>query len=691
MSSSPVLSEAALTPAPATLPTARTNASGATRAVAGLKKELLILAGLALALALQLAGAARQWSITSDEINHLHAGYRYLTCGDFGWNPEHPPLLKMVAALPLLAMPVNDPNPKSCGMANAKMIDFHAGHDFIFANPESMLLAGRAAASVFVFGLLILVWFAGRQMFGLATAIIASMLLVFEPNILAHGALVTTDVAAAFGFLSAVIALYRYFETRLGFYLILTGLATGIALAVKHSSVLLAPAFLALAVLDPFVVGSAGKDRLRVILKNAAALVGVALIAVGVLWMTYGLRYAGRPNGAQTWANERIPESKSLLATQIIPALEKRHLLPEAYLRGFQDILVDPEVIPRPVFLLGRLYRGGRWYYFPLAALIKFSAMILIFGLAGCFALRFWRERRRQLLFLVIPPAIFFTASCNSEMNMGIRHILPVLPFLILFGAAGVWALLARRREGLIVCAIALALHCGSSLHAFPNYIAYSNEFWGGPANTYRYLADSNVDWGQSMKEAKAYLDRTRPKACWVIHAYNDMDSDYGIPCGETSEYKMDEPPQHFSGTLIVTASALSGVLNYTGGTRTAAMLRNLKPVAKLGGSALFVYEGDFDLSNCLASFHALQSTNLFPYDPGRAMREAELAIGLDGRNHIAHFVLCLGAEQLGDKARAEQECNLTLKLLREDSNVLADRPGIESYMKSEGMRISAP
>jgi hypothetical protein len=652
-------------------------------------KEVLILAALVIALALQLAGAVRQWSITSDEINHLHAGYRYLTCGDFGWNPEHPPLLKMIAALPLIAMPINDPTPKACGMVNAKMIDFHVGHDFIFANPERMLMAGRAAASIFVFGLLFLIWFTARRMFGLTTAIVASTVFVFEPNMLAHGALVTTDVAASFGFLAAVIGLYHYFQSRLGFYLILTGLATGLALAVKHSGILLAPAFVAIAVLEPIVVSLGQKNRVRRICANLAAVIAVALIAVGVLWMSYGLRYAGRPNGARTWANERVPESKSLIATRIIPALESRHLLPEAYLKGFQDILVDPEVIPRPVFLLGWLYRGGRWYYFPAAALIKFSAIVLIFGLASCFAWGFWKEHRREFLFLVLPAALFFAASCTSDMNMGIRHVLPVLPFLILFGAAGTWSLLSRYRSGLIICAVLLLLHCVSSLHAFPNYVAYSNEFWGGPANTYKYLADSNVDWGQSMKELKAYLDRTQPKSCWVIHAYNDMNSDYGIPCGETSEFKMQEPPQHFTGTLIVTASALSGVLSYTGGARTAAMLRNLKPAAKLGGSALFVYEGDFDLSNCLASFHALQSTNLFPFDKIQAMREAEQAVGFDARNHIAHFVMCLGSEELGDHARAERECNTTLRLLREDSNVLADRPGIESYMKEQGMRIT--
>jgi Dolichyl-phosphate-mannose-protein mannosyltransferase len=604
-------------------------------------RQMLILCGLALVLGVQLVAAVRQWSITSDEINHLHAGYRYLTCGDFGWNPEHPPLLKLVAALPLLAMQVNDPAPGACGMANSKTIDFHVGHDFTFANPERMLMAGRAAASLFVFGLLALVWFGARRMFGVEAAIIASSLFVLEPNILAHGALVTTDTAASFGFLAAVLALYLYFESRFAFYLILTGVATGIALAVKHSSVLLAPALLALAALDPLFVSPSQKTHAQRMLKNMAAVAMVGLIAVGVLWMTYGIRYAARPNGAETWTNESVADSNSMLATRVIPALERAHLLPEAYLKGFQDILVDPEVMPRPAFLLGRVYRGGRWFYFPVAAMIKFSAVVLIFALAACFSWRFWKKHRRELLFLIVPPAIFLAASCASSINMGIRHILPVLPFLILFGASGTWVLLSRYKNALVVCAVAVILHAASSLLAFPNYIAYSNEFWGGPSNTYRYLADSNVDWGQSMKEAKAYLDRAQPKSCWMIHAYNDMDSDYGIPCGETSEFKVDEPPQRFSGTVIVTASALGGILNYTGGARTAAMFRNLQPKAKLGGSALFVYEGDFDLSSFVASYHAQQSAGMLAYDARSAMREAQEAVSFDARNHIGHFVMC--------------------------------------------------
>lgn len=653
-------------------------------------RDWFALAGLVVILAVQLWGAVRQWSITSDEINHLHAGYRYVTCGDFGWNPEHPPLLKMIAALPLLVMHVNDPITNACGMPDNKGIDFHVGHDFVFDNPASILMAGRAAASVFVFGLLALVWFAARKMFGLATAVIASVLLVFEPNILAHGALVTTDVPAAFGFLAAVISLYRYFETRVSFYVILTGLATGIALAVKHSCVLLVPVLLLLCVIDPLLVPSPNKSRGRQILRNVAAVFCAGLIAIGLLWITYGLRYGARPNGAPAWVNDKLPESHSLVATRVIPALQKRHLLPEAYLNGLQDILVDPEVIPRPAFLLGHVYRGGRWFYFPVAALIKFSLVTLVFGIVSCLALSFWNARRRELSFLGVPAAVFLFASCTSSLNMGIRHVLPVLPFLVLFGAAGTYAFAVRYRRGMVVCGVLIALHCGSSLHALPNYLSYSNELWGGPRNTYRYLADSNVDWGQSMKEAKSYLEQHPASSCWMIHSYNDTNQDFGIPCGETSEYKQEEPPPRLTGTLIVTSNALDGILNYTGGSRTAAMFRTLRPKAQLGGSALFVYEGEFDLSGPLATYHAAQSTKILAYDTKLAMQEAEQAVTFDPRNHIAHFVLCLGAESLGHGTRAESECNTTLQLVREDPNVLADGAGIEKYMKSHGMRVTA-
>ncbi len=167
-----------------------------------------ILGALAVVMLAQLWTSVVQLSITSDEVDHLHAAYRYWQCNDFGWNPEHPPLMKLVAGLPLQAMRINDPFRHACGAQNSKEVDFLAGHQFVFANPESMLTRARFAVSLFSILLLLTTWFFARKMFGTPTAIVAGVLLVFEPNILAHGALVTTDIAASSGILLTLYALY---------------------------------------------------------------------------------------------------------------------------------------------------------------------------------------------------------------------------------------------------------------------------------------------------------------------------------------------------------------------------------------------------------------------------------------------------------------------------------------------------
>ncbi len=108
-----------------------------------------MLAALVIAMLAQLWTSVVQLSITSDEGDHLHAAYRYWQCNDFGWNPEHPPLVKIVAGLPLQFMKINDPLPHACGAQNTKVVDFLAGHQFVFANPERMLTAARFAVSSF--------------------------------------------------------------------------------------------------------------------------------------------------------------------------------------------------------------------------------------------------------------------------------------------------------------------------------------------------------------------------------------------------------------------------------------------------------------------------------------------------------------------------------------------------------------
>lgn len=641
-----------------------------------------LLALLVFVMIAQMWTSIRQLSVTSDEVDHLHAGYRYLQCNDFGWNPEHPPLAKMVAALPLMAMQVKDPVPNACGLANDKELDFRIGHSFLVANPESMLMAARMATSSFTILLLVGTWMFAQTLFGMPVALIAGTLITFEPNLLGHGSLVTTDVPAALGFLIAIYALWKYLAAP-GFGRILAlGLAIGIALTLKYSTLILIGILPILILTDVLVSHDDG--RARRFLRSMGALFLALVIAITVLWAIYGFRYAARPNAARPWMNARVIDSRSALATKAIPAIEKMHLLPQAYLIGVQDVLVESEQ-GRPAYLLGRNYLGGRWYYFPAAASIKFTVPLLLIIIFSLAMFHFWRKHIREFLFLLLPVILFFWVSAGSGMNIGVRHVFPIIPLLAIFGAAGVWNAPWNRRSVIAAVIVVLFGHVATSLHAYPNYISYGNELWGGPANVYKHLADSNVDWGQAQKMARSYIERTRPSSCFEIRPYNNLNSDYSIPCGDISELGHDIPPVPFTGTLVVSSNVVDGVVKDLG-LASARVFRNLKPKAILGGSALLVYEGTFDLTPIIAAQH-VKRIGTDVHTPPEVLEEALTAIKLDPSNMLAHLRACQAYAYMGQAENAQVECDKLYELKKNDLYTSeADRKAVVRMMIQSGM-----
>lgn len=159
-------------------------------------------------------------------------------------------------------------------------------------------------------------------------------------------------------------------------------------------------------------------------------------------------------------------------------------------------------------YLLGKVYPHGVWPYFPIAFAIKTKlGLLILLGLVPLSLARSRIEHWRELLFLIVPAAIYFGVAMESKMNIGLRHILPVYPFLMILAAWGTWRLIQRQRQWAYVVALLLVWNTVSSLRTFPVHLAYSNELWGGPSQTYRYLSDSNADWGQQLWAAKKDLN----------------------------------------------------------------------------------------------------------------------------------------------------------------------------------------
>jgi hypothetical protein len=603
---------------------------------------------LLVVLALQLALSVRRQSQTWDEGAHLFAGYSYWKHVDFGRNPEHPPLVKLLAALPLLRMDLKQPIGQNRGF---KIEGFLQGRDFLYGNnAESMLFHARMAAAVLTLLLALVVFLAANEMFGLGAGFIALLLIVFEPNILAHGALVTTDIGAALFIFATIYFFYRYVKSPTWARLIAVGLAAGLALAAKHSGVLVFPMLVLLAIgelIPGKLEGEAARWRLA--LRQLGAIVLIGVIAVTVLWSFYGFRYNARPDGLQLdppLADKfhKLPPSEA----RVFQTISRAHILPEAYLYGLSDVRELPQYIKSYVF--GRVYPHGVWFYFPAALAVKSTLAFLLLILLTKFAvisrrLTHWRE----LLFLSIPPLVYLLVAMTSGLNLGIRHILAVYVFLAPLVAGAAWALIERDRRWAYAVAILVLFHAVSSVRAFPNYLTYANEAFGGPANTYKYLSDSNVDWGQQLKSMKHYVDEHRIRECWFAYfAQTAIEPNaYGVPCKPmptvSSQWLGEhiKVPATIDGPVFISAGILSGYTTGDGALNPYDNFRRLQPTALIDNS-VFVFDGHFDVPLASAITHTDSAYQaLAEHNLDEALAEGRMAVSLAPQDVASRA--CLG------------------------------------------------
>jgi Dolichyl-phosphate-mannose-protein mannosyltransferase len=593
-----------------------------------------LVGGLLAVMWLQMGLSIRRISQTWDEGAHIFAGYSYWQSGDFGVNPEHPPLLKMLATLPILNLPLRAPDLR--GQHPFFKIEEFVGARYFMAwnDPEKILFRTRMMASVLTLLLGLLIFAVGREMYGVAAGLFALAFFAFEPNFLAHGALVTTDVGLTLFMFAAVYAYYRYKKEPSALGLLLVGVTTGLAFASKHSGVLLVPMLLTLALVEIVRVAREKSVLLKPLLQTFGEALAVAAIAVAILWAAYGFHYSARPKGmAMTppLANQ-IDHLHSPYDIVILTALSQHHLLPEAYLYGLTDVRNMADT--GHTYIFGQVYGHRVWYYFPAAFLIKSTLPILVLLMLVPIALTFgWLRLSRESLYLAVPTIVYVTEAIRSGLNLGIRHLLPVFPFLLIAVGATAAAAIARDRRWAYAVSALLLVHVVSSARTFPNYLAYSNEAWGGPSKTYKYLTDSNVDWAQQLKQAHQYLVQHQVKDCWIAYfaeAIVDRDS-YGVGCKglPTATARLDEAPEvpeAIDGTVLISASTLSGYEFLPDEPNPYAGFANVKPVAQIG-DGMFVYQGHFEVPLASALAHARRAEMMLAENRvAEALQEAQIA-----------------------------------------------------------------
>jgi hypothetical protein len=562
------------------------------------KRSTLVLALFAVVFTTLCVASYTRESATYDEPLHL-------ATGDLGWqgdhrmDPEHPPFLRLWAALPLTIMgdiksdlaPIDQISPADwIGIGQ-----FQYAHAFAYLWNDADRMLYRARFMVVLLGVLLggLLFCWAHEWLGFWPAVGALALYTLEPNILAHSSLVTTDMAVTCFTFGTLYFLWR--TTRTLTVGNLAGLAIFFLFAIisKFSALILGPIVFLLLAIHLSRDGSWTKVVSRLARTGIAGgiVVGLALIAWVGIWAVYGFRF--NPSVSPDWIY-RFQDDPSVFArtpalAHLIAWSDRHHLLPNAFSQGL--LFGQAKAQARGAFLAGTISGTGWWYYFPFAFAIKtpVAVLVLLVGALGLVA-RSWRTFLDTAVFIVLPIAIYLGTAMLQKLNIGARHILPLYPFAILLGTVAIAWLLQRNRKVLVGCVAALVIMEAFEFgRAYPHPLAFFNAFVGGPANGHKYLVDSNLDWGQDLKPLKRWMVDNNVDQINLAYFGTADPAYYGIrqtPLPGAPFFNTDSIAEpKLPGYVAVSATILSGAYGSDAERQLYQPLRNLVPVAIIGYS----------------------------------------------------------------------------------------------------------
>jgi 4-amino-4-deoxy-L-arabinose transferase-like glycosyltransferase len=465
----------------------------------------LLCAAVLAVMALNMLSVIARKSITNDENVLIPAAYYYLVVGDFRFVQEHPPLFKLLAGVPLLFLQP-DEAPQGLTPPTAHPGEHTGVYMTRFWNDnnaayEQLSYWARVPMILLTVALGVLVFVYARDLFGERAALFSVILFAVEPTVLAHGRVVQTDIPAAFGYLLTFYALRRHALAPTGRYAAWLGAAAGVALVCKFSM-----ALVGLVLAAYFVALFARAARRGLTRRAAVAQTGLALLSA-VLVVNAAYFFDRRPfNEGDTNWTKVVFAPHGELVNGIERALS--YVLPTDFVLGAVWQAWHSHIGHLTGFL-GMHGETGWWYYFPVAFALKTTLPFLLLSLAalGWAAWRYARARETRHLFVLVPFGLYTAFVMMSGINIGVRHYLPAYPFLFVGAGALLDGLLRvkRARALAVACAFGVLAWAGvEAARAFPNYMPYMNQLATRPH--WWYLSDSNVEWGDDLRELALYL-----------------------------------------------------------------------------------------------------------------------------------------------------------------------------------------
>lgn len=496
---------------------------------------------------------------TFDEAAHLAAGYGYWTAGEFRLNPEHPPLLKMLWALPLVLGDA-PPFPRDVA-AETKLNHWHVGTTWMYSSgvpPRQLLDPARRVNLALGCGVLLLTgWVAWRVWRSKLAGVVACAFAANDPTLLALSCVLTTDIGLTLFTLSGCYLVWEYVAAPSTRLLIAAGVSLGLLLAAKFSAI--------------------------------GVVAGLGLAGVLYVWRGGNLALPGSREGGFRPAAELALRLGVIAVATVAATYAVVHF--DQWGKGLKFQLSRSDHGDGVAYLNGELSRHGWLHYFLVALPLKLPLGLLVAASVSALLLVLRRTagfRRPLAVFLIVPPLVFFALASFSRVNVGVRAVLPVFPFLYLL-AAGIAAPGCCRAMRLTLLAACLTW-CGvAAERACPHQIAYFNELVGGPVGGAKHLADSNLDWGQGLPALKEWMEREGVDVVYLAYFGTDRPEAHGIRYRPLPGYGRvgpagDEtiPPYAPRPIVAVSANHLLGM--FLNDPETYAWLRGRAPIAVIGG-----------------------------------------------------------------------------------------------------------
>lgn len=550
----------------------------------GLIKKVLIPLILIIAYASAAAYSVRTDSATIDEKFHLVRGIMYLETGDLRINQHHPYLFNTLAALPtLFDEDINIPSTEGRDWDEARkdelsfeLVDINGGHIEFTQNvlwgPRLMMI-GLSAMMLVAF------YFIAWKLFDFKIAIISTLLLALEPTFLAHSRLVTTDVPSMFTIFFASAALYNYLKNRTRTRLLVFIVAGFLALMTKYTAVVASVTW----AISIMAVLFAYRESFRHYISQLVKVLGV----IGISWIVmlstaYHFDFAtmeemtyGHENklGTAERSVETLKDEYSPTASRAFEVFffDINYPFPQ-YSHGFYDNVIKHNIGGHSAFFMGEHSNGGWKAYFPVTYMLKLPLPTVALSFAALTTL-IWVQLSRKYKFknktleilpaklkiqghiikpedlaLILPPSLILFMAINSSLNLGVRHLLPIMPFVMILTAWFVKNYILKLKYGLYILVAALTLNILSIGYQYPHLISYFNESIGSRQNGYLYLRDSNLNWQQNVIRVDEYV-KSLPQSTQYIGEYYDegepMSGIMIIPKGRVYDAEWKMSPQH--------------------------------------------------------------------------------------------------------------------------------------------------